>query len=183
VETPAAPVDPTPIPDVDWDYLRRAAYATCRHIPQWIQRDDLVQEANLAAWQAASRWDEAGGASFTRFVTQRGVGAVRDVLRANTGSTRHGRSRLVVVPLESGAEPSATDRDTLLDVDLRETLDRAVNRLPPKQRHVVIERFFHNRTLGDVGREMGVTEAAVSRTSTRALQRLQHDALLRDWIK
>jgi hypothetical protein len=33
-QTPA--VDTAPVPDLDWDYLRRVAYASCRHIPLGI---------------------------------------------------------------------------------------------------------------------------------------------------
>jgi hypothetical protein len=30
-----------------------------------------------------------------------------------------------------------SDRDTVLDIDLQETLERALRRLTPKQRHVI----------------------------------------------
>lgn len=184
MKTPTAVVEtaPAPVPDVDWDYLRRVAYASCRHIPRWVQRDDLIQEANLAAWQAAGRWREDGGSSFVRFVTERAVGGVRDSLRNHQPSSRSGKARLVFVPLDEHHDPPATDRDTVLDIDLRTTLDQALDRLTPRQRHVVVERFLHGRTNSDVGRELGITESAVSVMGTRALKRLQQDVYLQDWV-
>jgi RNA polymerase sigma factor (sigma-70 family) len=147
-----------------------------------VARDDIVQEASIAAWSAAGRWRANGGSSFTAFVTARTVGAVRDVLRAHSPSTRGGRARPVLVPLDQTTDFPSMERDTVLDIDLRETLDRALDRLPPKQRHVVVQRFFHHRTNGDVGRDLGLTESAVSLISKGALNRLQLDVDLRDWI-
>lgn len=172
----------TLVPEIDWDCLRRAAYASCRHIPSWVPRDDLIQEANLAAWQATSRWREDGGSSFTNFVTQRAVGAVRDVLREHAPLTRSGRVRLSFVCLGEGVDPPTADRDTVLDIGLRETLERAMDRLRPRERQVVTERFFHNRTNGEVGRDLGITDSAVSLIATKALKRLEQDFSLRDWV-
>lgn len=107
---------------------------------------------------------------------------MRDVLRDHQPSTRTGRARPLVISLDEAADPPSTDRDTVLDIDLRETLDRALSRLRPRQRHVVVERFFHDRTSGDVGRELGITESSVSLISRGALEKLGEDALLRDWI-
>src|SRR5687767_14251048 len=79
IQQPPDGPGPDPEPDVNWDNLRRAALASCRHIPPWVSRDDLVQEAYLAGWRAASRWRPDGGSSLTPYVIQRAVGAVRDV--------------------------------------------------------------------------------------------------------
>jgi len=177
-----AVVETAPAPVPDWGYLRRVAYSSCRHIPSWVSRDDLVQEANLAAWQAAARWREDGGSSFTGFVTRRAVGAVRDTLRDNQRSSRSGRTRPLLVPLDGTPDPPTIDRDTVLDNDLRETLDRAIDRLPPRQRHVVTGRFLHGRSNADLSRELGVSESAVSVVVARALKRLQQDFYLRDWL-
>jgi RNA polymerase sigma factor (sigma-70 family) len=173
---------PGPDPEVDWDNLRRAALASCRHIPSWVSRDDLVQEAYLAGWRAASRWRPDGGSSFTPYVIQRAVGAVRDVLREHSPSTRSGLARPVGVPLADAPEPATSDRDAVLDIDLQETLERALGRLAPRQRHVIVERFLHNRVNDDVGRDLGISGSAVSLLATGALKRLQQDAALRDWV-
>ena len=169
-------------PEVDWDNLRRAAVASCRHVPPWVSRDDLVQEAYLAGWRAAGRWRPDGGSSFAPFVTQRAVGAVRDVLREHGPSTRAGLARPVGVPLATVPEPTTSDRDTVLDIDLQETLQRALRRLTPKQRHVIVERFLHHRMNDDIGRDMGISGSAVSLLATGGLKRLQQDVALRDWV-
>jgi RNA polymerase sigma-70 factor (ECF subfamily) len=175
-------VAPTPVPDIDWDYLRRMAVHSCQHIPPWVSRDDVVQEASLAGWRAANRWQPDGGSSFMPYVIQRALGAVRDVLREHGPSTRAGLDRPVHVPLAEASEPVTTDRDTVLDIDLHETLQRALGHLSAKQRHVIVERFLHNRMIDDVGRDLGISGPAVSRLATGALQRLQRDDALRDWV-
>jgi RNA polymerase sigma factor (sigma-70 family) len=147
-----------------------------------VSRDDLVQEAYLAGWRAASRWRPDGGSSFTPYVNQRGVGAVRDVLREHSGLTRAGLARPFGVPLAAVPEPATTDRDTVLDIDLRNTLQRALGGLTPKQRHVIVERFLHHRINDDIGRDLGISGSAVSLLATGGLKRLRRDAALRDWV-
>jgi RNA polymerase sigma factor (sigma-70 family) len=168
------------VPDLDWNAVRGLAYASCRNMPQWVPRDDLLQEASLAAWQAAGRWRQDGGSSLAGFVAQRAVGAVRDVMRKNAASTRDGTLRPVLVPLDEHRDPPAALSDT--DVDLRVTFDQALDRLPPRHRHVVIEHFLNDRTIIDVGRDLGVTGAAVSLIGKSALRRLRQDENLREWI-
>jgi RNA polymerase sigma factor (sigma-70 family) len=90
--------------------------------------------------------------------------------------------RPVQVSLAEASEPVTTDRDTVLDVDLHETLERALGHLSAKQRHVIVERFLHNRMIDDVGRDLGISGPAVSRLATGALERLQWDDTLRDWV-
>jgi RNA polymerase sigma factor (sigma-70 family) len=181
IQKPGAPGH-APVPDVDWDYLQRVAVNSCRHIPPWVSRDDLVQEASLAGWRAANRWRPDGGSSFTPFVMKRALGAVRDVLRDNSSVSRAGLARPVKVPLAEASEPVTTDRDTVLDIDLRETLERALACLSPKQRHVIVERFLHDRINDDVGRDLGISGSAVSLLATGALERLRRDEALRDWV-
>ena len=176
------PAAPPPVPDVDWDRLRRMAIASSRHIPPWVSRDDLVQEAYLAGWRAAGRWRPDGGSSLMPYVTQRAVGAVRDVLREHSPSTRGGLVRPMGVPLDDAPETATTDRDTTLDVDLQETLQRALGRLTPRQRHVIVERYLRNRTNDDIGQDLGISASAVSLLATSALKRLHDDVALRDWV-
>lgn len=175
-------LDAPPGLDVDWGGLRRAAVASCRHVPRWVSRDDLVQEAYLAGWRAASRWRPDGGSGFTPYVTRRAVGAVRDVLREHTGSTRAGLARPFAVALADAPEPAATDRDTVLDIDLQETLERALRSLKPRQRLVIVERFLHDRSNDDIGRDLGISASSVSLLATGGLKRLQRDVALRDWV-
>ena len=97
-------------------------------------------------------------------------------------STRAGLARPVGVPLAAVPEPATSDRDTVLDIDLQETLERALRRLTPKQRHVIVERFLHNRMNDDIGRDLGISGSAVSLLATGGLKRLQQDVALRDWV-
>jgi RNA polymerase sigma factor (sigma-70 family) len=181
-QQPAPAPVPVPVPDLDWDYLQRVAVASCRHIPSWVSRDDIVQEASLAGWRAAGRWRPDGGSSFMPFVIQRAVGAVRDELRGHSRSTRSGLVRPLGVSLADAPEPATTDRDTVLDIDLHETVERALGCLTPRQRLVIVERFLRNRTNEDIGQDMGISGSAVSLLATGGLKRLHRNVALRDWV-
>ena len=173
---------PAPVPDFDWAYLQRVAVASCRHVPQWVSRDDLVQEASLAGWRAAGRWRPDGGSSFMPYVIQRAIGAVRDELREHSPSTRSGLVRPVGVSLADAHELATTDRDTVLDIDLHETVERALGHLTPRQRHVVVDRFLRNRTNEDISQDLGISGSAVSLLATAGLKRLHNNVALRDWV-
>ena len=62
------------------------------------------------------------------------------------------------------------------------TLERALGCLTAKQRHVIVERFLHNRLNDDIGHDLGISGSAVSLQATVGLKRLQRDVALRDWV-
>jgi RNA polymerase sigma factor (sigma-70 family) len=103
-------------------------------------------------------------------------------MRDHSPSTRSGLARCFGISVADVPELAITDRDTVLDMDLRETVERALGSLDPRQRFVVVERFLHNRTNDDIGRELGISGSAVSLLATAGLKRLQCNVALRDWV-
>ena len=53
-------------------------------------------------------------------------------------------------------------------------LDKAIQSLSERDRCLIIERFYRERTLKDIARQWGDSEAAVKKRSQRALQKLAH---------
>ena len=78
------------------------------------------------------------------------------------------RRRLVETPLmaHDGAERSS-------DPDLRLTLDQALARLTPKQRTVLVLRFYEDLTYADIGMVLGCPEATARSHVHRALAALR----------
>ena len=78
------------------------------------------------------------------------------------------RRRLVETPLMShdGAERSS-------DADLRLTLDQALARLTPKQRTVLVLRFYEDLTEVQTAAECGISVSTVKSTTRQALGRLR----------
>jgi RNA polymerase sigma factor (sigma-70 family) len=67
--------------------IRREVTYRFRRAPEWIDRDDLVQEAMVAVCTAAWRWEPAKGA-FSTFAGHRAIGGVLDYLRDERPGTR-----------------------------------------------------------------------------------------------
>ena len=70
--------------------------------------------------------------------------------------------------------------------ELRTIMAQAiVQYLPPRQRLVVVERFFEGRTLDEVARELNVSTDEIGRLQARAILRLRQSpelqALMRGW--
>lgn len=80
-------------------------------------------------------------------------------------------------PLESpaggGADLVGADDAALATVDDRQPLLPALQSLPPQEQHVVVRRFFHERSQADIAHELGVSQMQVSRLLARALDRLR----------
>jgi hypothetical protein len=58
--------------------------------------------------------------------------------------------------------------------DIRPVLDEVVGELSEVDRDAVVLRFFHNKSLRDVGTSIGLTENAARMRVDRALEKLQH---------
>ena len=59
------------------------------------------------------------------------------------------------------------------DTDLRLTLDQALGRLTPKQRTVLVLRFYEDLTEVETARALGISAGTVKSTSRQALARLR----------
>jgi RNA polymerase sigma-B factor len=79
---------------------------------------------------------------------------------------------------EDGGEGSLADRlgyeDTALEgVEYRESLKPLLAKLPPRERQIIMLRFFANMTQSQIGEEVGISQMHVSRLLTRTLAQLR----------
>jgi RNA polymerase sigma-B factor len=58
---------------------------------------------------------------------------------------------------------------SLGEVELRESLRPALERLSERERQIVLLRFYGNRTQSQIGQELGISQMHVSRLLARAL--------------
>ncbi|CAM5648923.1 RNA polymerase sigma factor SigF [Streptomyces griseoloalbus] len=80
-------------------------------------------------------------------------------------------------PEDDGGEGSLADRlgyeDTALEgVEYRESLKPLLAKLPPRERRIIMLRFFANMTQSQIGEEVGISQMHVSRLLTRTLAQL-----------
>jgi RNA polymerase sigma factor (sigma-70 family) len=78
------------------------------------------------------------------------------------------RRKVAEAPLAHHDHPSAAP-----DTDLRLTLDQALARLTPKQRTVLVLRFYEDLTEVETARTLGISAGTVKSTSRQALARLR----------
>ncbi|OEV05666.1 RNA polymerase sigma-B factor [Streptomyces sp. Amel2xB2] len=79
---------------------------------------------------------------------------------------------------EDGGEGSLADRlgyeDSALEgVEYRESLKPLLAKLPPRERQIIMLRFFANMTQSQIGEEVGISQMHVSRLLTRTLAQLR----------
>jgi RNA polymerase sigma-70 factor (sigma-E family) len=126
--------------------------------------EDLVQ---LALERTARRWSGLAGSpeAFARTV----------LLHAATDRRRRRRARAQEVSDEvdeptvaDGTDPDGTDQ--LL---LRRDLMDALRQLPPRQRAVLVLRYFVDLSEAEAARELGISVGTVKSTASRGLERLR----------
>ncbi len=120
--------------------------------------EDLVQEALV---KVALRWDRLAQGNPTGF-------ARTVIVRDNISRWR--RRREVLTPTPSDLAAASSDPETTLVVR------RALGRLTPKQRAVVVLRHFEDLSVEEVAVVMGVGVGTVKSQNAAALARLRNGA-------
>ena len=130
--------------------LRRTAYLLCG---RWADGDDLVQESLAKVYVAWPRIASPHAAlSYTRTT----------MLRTYLNSRRKwGRE----VTLAAVPEHGVDDRDAALTV----TLSALLRELAPKQRAVLVLRFYQDLSVPQIATELGVPEGTVKSQLSRGL--------------
>ena len=126
----------------------------------WGTAEDLLQTALVKTWFAWDGLRDAGAAE----------AYVRRVM-ARTYATwwrRKWRGELA-----TGELPDVPARDAYADVDQRHALRRALSELTPRQRAIVVLRFYEDLTEAQVADLLGCSLGTVKSTASRALVRLR----------
>ncbi|HET7245424.1 MAG TPA: sigma-70 family RNA polymerase sigma factor [Streptosporangiaceae bacterium] len=92
---------------------------------------------------------------------------------AADGWRRRGRWRGRLAEFRSQARAEHTRSDDVDVVDLRDTLVRLLQQLPPRQRAVVVLRYWEQRTEAETAELLGCTEGTVKSAAARGLRRLR----------
>jgi RNA polymerase sigma-70 factor (sigma-E family) len=129
--------------------------------------EDVVQECLL---QVARRWPRVRRMTYPAAYARRIATNL-----AITAAERHSTER---AELAGGLdfEPAATAARLALErVDNQHDLDAALGRLAPRQRAVVVLRFFEDLTEAQTAEVLGCSLGTVKSTCSRALDRLRGD--------
>ena len=132
----------------------------------WFLAQDLVQDALARTW---SRWDGLRRRDAPEAY-------VRKVMLTTFLSWRRRRWRGEIATDNPPEAPACGD--AYADADLRHTMQTALATLPPRQRAVVVLRFFDDLTETQVADVLGCAVGTVKSQSAKALARLRADPTL-----
>jgi RNA polymerase sigma-70 factor (sigma-E family) len=91
------------------------------------------------------------------------------------------RRRLKEYPTDELPDMPVADHSQ--DSELRDTLDRLLDRLPARQRTAVVLRYYEDLTENEIAETLGVSVGTVKSTVSRAMAKLREEAEheLGDW--
>jgi RNA polymerase sigma-B factor len=128
------------------------------------QFDDAVQAGSLALVKASVRFDPSRGVAFATFVSAAVEGAIRRQLRERSPGVR--------LPDTADVERPG-EHDPLAESDQRVLLADGLRALDERERRIVVLRFHADLTEREIAREVGISQAHVSRLLDGALAKLR----------
>lgn len=144
-------------------HLHRSAFLL---VGDWALAQDLVQHACAALWP---RWRRVDAPD-----------AYAQAVMARTAASWWRRRWRGEVPTEVLPEDGA---DPWADVDRREAVARALRALPPRQRAVVVLRFFDDFSEAQAAQALGWPVGTVKSTTARALDALRAAQLAEETLR
>jgi RNA polymerase sigma factor for flagellar operon FliA len=72
------------------------------------------------------------------------------------------------------AAEAATPEDLVLETERTRYIKAAVASLPEKMRYIVEQVYFHDRSVGELAAELGLTHSAVSQQRSEAIRLMRH---------
>jgi RNA polymerase sigma factor (sigma-70 family) len=165
--------------ELDYEKARNIAWKLCKSQPAYFE--DCVQRAHLKLWQKSIQYDpEVGVSSFWRFAYEAVEGAVKDTLRLLTGSRRKIKSSFVSIDSLTRSvnfDLPDTKADYILPPvaahNYEVGLERALSKLLPRHREVIIRYYFEGQTCEEIGEQMGFNQTRASQIRRVALDKLQ----------
>lgn len=145
--------------------LHRTAVLLTR---QQQSAEDLVQIALAKAWQSWARIDGDHEAYVRRIIVNEFASSWR----------RRWRGELPTAALPDLPELPRDDHDD--GVSMRQVLMTALATLPPRQRAVLVLRYFHDYTEAATAEAMGITVGTVKSQTFKALAALRISEELRE---
>ena len=67
----------------------------------------------------------------------------------------------------------------VLDFEIKNAITQVLSTLTPREERVIRERFFHGKTLEEVGQQFSITRESIRKYEARALRKLRHPSRAR----
>ncbi len=151
-----------------------------RNRGEWL--DDLTQVATIGLIKSIDRFDLERGVEFSTYATPTIVGEIKRHFRDKGWAVRVPRR---LQELKLSLTPAVADSlgmidDALEGVEYRESLKPLLERLPPREKRILLLRFFGNMTQSQIAAELGISQMHVSRLLARTLAQLREGLTVDD---
>ncbi|MHB2022490.1 MAG: RNA polymerase sigma factor SigF [Mycobacteriales bacterium] len=145
-----------------------------------------LQELKLALTKATSELSQRNGRSPTVAELARHLQiSEEDVLEGLESANAYSAVSLDAPDSGDDDSPAVADTlgitdDALEGVEYRESLKPLLERLPPREKRILLLRFFGNMTQSQIAAELGISQMHVSRLLARTLASLREGLLLEE---
>lgn len=174
--------------------VRQIAGGFQRKLPVNVLREDLIAAGMAGLWDGIRRNSANIGESFEWYIRVRIRGAIIDELRSQDWLPRRARAILASVgaddakvrpravirfdELGESAQAQALRKESGIEDDIAreeslEVVREAIDRLPPRERHVIVQHYFHGVKFKTLGNEFGVSEPRISQLHAVGMARLR----------
>lgn len=146
--------------------LHRVTQSVYRYINKnKVEYADLVAYGAIGLLQAERDFDPARSVKFTSYAWKRIRGAIFDGLRTMDHAPRHFRKEhgaTFLVPFNSNhLDSAAYTTDPLKAIIISECIAKLILGLTTQQKYIVRRYFYDNKTMKEIGKELGVSESRI----------------------
>lgn len=145
------------------DEMRSADWAS-RTARRRIRESLSVQESLTNALGRAPSVDEVAES----------LGVDRKAAMEALSGASHSVSSLDETIADTVAAEVANPEDVALETERTRYITAAVTSLPAKMRYIVEQIYFHDRAVGELATELGLTHSAVSQQRSEAIRLMRH---------
>lgn len=145
------------------DEMRSADWAS-RTARKKIRESLTVQESLTNALGRAPSVDEVAES----------LGVDRKAALEALSGASHSVSSLDETIADTIAAQVSSPEDVVLETERTRYVKAAVTSLPPKMRYIVEQIYFHDRSVGELATELGLTHSAVSQQRSEGIRLMRH---------
>jgi RNA polymerase sigma-70 factor, ECF subfamily len=160
----AAQRDPACFAELYENNFERVYAFIARRVRDRDQAQDLTADVFHSALKNLSKF-EWRGAPFAAWLFRIAANAIAD--RGKRAA------QLEAIKSRELHEADPSDDADLAEVEHRARLFKLVEKLPADQRRVITMRFAHQRSIGEIAKDLGRSEGAIKQLQFRALQSLR----------
>lgn len=149
---------------------------------------DLKQQAYSAFLKAIEGYDESKGYKFTTYLKYPFKNAIRSLRTRDTLNRSESLNTMItekdnIEAYELGDtipdKHSLDFTENLENDSLYQTVRQAIDKLPEREKWIITERYYKNRTLADIAAEKERSSERIRQHEKRALQRLRNNRDIR----